>query len=71
MPINDAEMSKAASNAAEELVKLGEDGTTIVKMVLEDYGVPSVGDIPAERREAFIKELAKEVTLAKTEKGVV
>lgn len=67
MPINDAEMSKAASNTAEEFAKLGEDGVALVKAVLEDYGVPSVGEIPQERRKAFIKELAKEVDLAKQE----
>lgn len=67
MPINDAEMSKAASNAAEELVKLGDDGPGLVKAVLADYGVASVGDIPQEKREAFIQELKKEVDLAKAD----
>jgi len=67
MPISDAELSKAASNAAEAFVKLGEDGPTMVKLVLEDFKVETVGDIPADQREKFIKELAKEVSLAQAE----
>lgn len=65
----DVEMSKAASNAAEELVKLGEDGPALVKLILGDYKVASVNEIPAELREKFISELASEVELAKQEKS--
>ena len=67
MPITDAELSKAASHTADELVKLGEDGPGLVMAVLEDYGVKSVGEIAVDRREAFIRELAKELDLAQQE----
>ncbi len=67
MPINDAEMSKAASNGAEELVKLGDDGVGIIKLIVEDYGVENVGDIPADKRQEFIGKVALEVKLAKEE----
>jgi hypothetical protein len=67
MPINDAEMSKAASNGAEELVKLGDDGVGIIKLIVEDYGVENVGDIPADKRQEFIEKVALEVRLAKEE----
>ena len=67
MPITDAELSKAASHTADELVKIGEDGPGLVMAVLEDYGVRSVGEIAVDRREAFIRELAKELDLAKQE----
>jgi hypothetical protein len=70
MPINDAEMSKAASNGADELVKLGEDGPGIIGLIVEDYGVTSVGDIAQDKRQAFIDAVATEVRLAKAEKAV-
>lgn len=69
MPINDAEMSKAASNAAEELVKLGEDGPALVQLIIGDYDVKFVGEIPVEKRIEFIEKLQTEVRLAKEEKG--
>lgn len=67
--ISDVDMSKAASNAAEELVKIGEDGPALVKLILGDYKVASVNEIPAELREKFLSELASEVELAKQEKS--
>lgn len=68
MPINDAEMSKAASNTAEVLVNMGEDGPGMVTLILEDFGVKSVGDIPVDQRQKFLDECAKEIRLAKEEK---
>lgn len=69
MPINDAEMSKAASDAAQALVEMGFDGPGTVKLVLADFQVQSVGDIPQEKRKEFIAELQKEIAGAKAEKG--
>lgn len=68
MPINDAEMSKAASNTAEVLVNMGEDGPGMVTLILEDFGVKSAGDIPVDQRQKFLDECAKEIRLAKEEK---
>ena len=69
MPINDAEMSKAASDAAQALVEMGFDGPGTVKLVLADFQVQSVGDIPPDKRKEFIAELQKEIAGAKAEKG--
>lgn len=68
MPINDAEMSKAASNACEVLVNMGEDGPGIVKLILEEMGAASAGDVPQDKRQQFLDECAKEIRLAKEEK---
>ena len=68
MPINDAEMSKAASNAAEFYVNLGEDGPATVMLILnEDFGVKSATDIAQDKRQAFIDALQKEMKLAQAE----
>ena len=68
MPINDAEMSKAASNAAEFYVNLGEDGPATVMLILnEDFGVKSATDIAQDKRQAFIDALRKEMKLAQAE----
>ena len=68
MPINDAEMSKAASNAAEFYVNLGEDGPATVMLILnEDFGVKSATDIAQDKRQKFIDELQKEMKLAQAE----
>ena len=69
MPITDTELSKAASNGAEELVKLGEDGPALITLILGDYKVASVNELVGEAREAFIKAVNEEVRLAKEEKG--
>ena len=69
MPITDTELSKAASNGAEELVKLGEDGPALITLILGDYKVASVYELVGEAREAFIKAVNEEVRLAKEEKG--
>jgi len=67
MPITDAELSKVASNAAEELVQLGDDGPAFVMLVLQDFNVATVGDLVGPDREKFIHELRKEVAAAKAE----
>ena len=69
MPITDTELSKAASNGAEELVKLGEDGPALITLILTDFKVASVNELVGEAREAFIKAVNEEVRLAKEEKG--
>lgn len=68
MPINDAELSKAASDAAAALVALGEDGPGIVMLVLngpDGFGVEAVGEVKQEDRKRFIAELQEEVKLAR------
>lgn len=65
MPITDSELSKAASNAAEELVKLGDDGPGIVTLVLKDFSVASVNELVGPAREKFIHAVNEEVRLAK------
>ena len=69
MPITDAELSKAASSAAAELVQLGDDGPALVMLVLQDFQVTTVGDLVGPNREKFIHELRKEVEAAKAEKA--
>ena len=69
MPITDTELSKAASNGAEELVKIGEDGPALITLILTDFKVASVNELVGEAREAFIKAVNEEVRLAKEEKG--
>lgn len=66
--ISDADMTKAASNTADVLVNLGEDGPGIVMLVLKDFEVTSVGDVPVEKRHDVLSEFAKEITLAKADK---
>lgn len=68
--LSDADLSKAASNAAADLDALGEDGPGIVMLVMKDgFGVESTSDIPLDRRAKFVAELRDEVELALAEKG--
>lgn len=61
--ISDADMSKAASNAAAVI------GVEVVQAVIADFGVKTVNDIKSEDRERFLKEVAEEVRLAEEEAG--
>lgn len=65
---SDVDLSKAASLAAEALTKLGDNGPEVVKLVLADLGVTTTNDIPADKREKFLADLAEEVMLAEAEK---
>lgn len=62
--ITDADLSKAASIAADELVKLGDDGPGIILAVLADFDVTDCSKVPADQREKLLTEFRKEVALA-------
>lgn len=64
---SDVDLSKAASNTAARLVELGDDGTSIVKLVLKDFNVETTSDIPADKRQKFLDDLAEEVAMAEAE----
>jgi len=60
--ITDADLAKAASNAAAII------GHEVVTAVLDEvFSVKMVGEIPADKREAFLKELDDEIELAKAD----
>jgi hypothetical protein len=60
--ITDADLAKAASNAAAII------GHEVVTAVLDEvFQVKMVSDIPADQREKFLKELDDEIELAKAE----
>lgn len=66
--ISDVDLTKAASDTADVLVNMGEDGTGIVKLILADMQVSSVGDLPQDQRQKFLDECKKEIKMAKEEK---
>lgn len=66
--ISDIDLTKGASEAAEALTKLGDNGTQIIQDVLkEDFGVDSVGAIPADQRQVFLDAIQEQVDLAKAD----
>lgn len=66
--ISDIDLTKGASEAAEALTKLGDNGTQIIQDVLkEDFGVDSVGAIPADKRQVFLDAIQEQVDLAKAD----
>lgn len=65
-PITDTDLTKAASNAA---ASMGPEGPGTVMAVLADFGVTTVNNIEADKREQFLKELQAEVEAYEAEKA--
>lgn len=69
--ISDADLSKACSNgaaaieAAEARINMPEGGgAKIVMAILKDFGVGKAYDLPVDKRQQFLDELAEEVAQA-------